>query len=284
MGFYNETRDVDSLRTNIILPQSVYREIQRETLIALQGVGIYGELPLANMGSLSYQFQFGTMNIDSDGGTAKYAGSLTGGLFGTDNFDVDDVYAGSIQWGTPLEGLRLGGSILNLSIMADVKTTTALGAVPAGTSFVMDYKDITLYVISTEYTRGNLFLAAEYFNQEIEAEIINFAPASTTTAEGYYASASYRFTEMFELGTYYSIYYPDKDDKDGDALVAQGLPDHGAWQNDLALTARFDINDYWVFKVEGHLMDGTGQVLSVDNADGTEEDWYLFAAKVTFSF
>nr|CBX29531.1 hypothetical protein N47_J05120 [uncultured Desulfobacterium sp.] len=82
----------------------------------------------------------------------------------------------------------------------------------------------------------------------------------------------------------YSISYPDKDDKDGDRYKVLGQPDHHAWQKDLALSARFDINSNWIFKIEGHKVDGTSDVLAVNNADRSEGDWYHGAAKLTFSF
>jgi hypothetical protein len=31
-------------------------------------------------------------------------------------------------------------------------------------------------------------------------------------------------------------------------------------------------------------MDGAANVLSIDNPNGAEEDWFLTAAKITFSF
>lgn len=93
-------------------------------------------------------------------------------------------------------------------------------------------------------------------------------------------SASYRFTDLFSMGAYYSIFYPDKDDKDGDNLVVKS----DAWEKDLALTLKFDLNEYTVFKVEGHSVDGTAHVNRTDNPDRDEEDFYYGVAKLTFSF
>jgi hypothetical protein len=84
------------------------------------------------------------------------------------------------------------------------------------------------------------------------------------------------------MGAYYAEYHPDIDDKEGDDL----LIDHNAWEKDLALTLRFDINDYCVFKLEGHSVSGTANVLLIDNMnnDYDNEDWYYGAAKVTVNF
>ncbi|HLP48957.1 MAG TPA: hypothetical protein VK469_23655, partial [Candidatus Kapabacteria bacterium] len=41
-GFYNKTRDIDMLRTFILLPQSIYPEIYRDTATSMKGIGLYG--------------------------------------------------------------------------------------------------------------------------------------------------------------------------------------------------------------------------------------------------
>ena len=64
IGFYNEARDVDSVRTNIILPPSIYAEEWRDVFVGLKGVGIYGRLP----GRVSYVLQNGTLDLPLDSG------------------------------------------------------------------------------------------------------------------------------------------------------------------------------------------------------------------------
>ncbi|MDY7032241.1 MAG: hypothetical protein SVY10_10115 [Thermodesulfobacteriota bacterium] len=283
-GFYNETRDVDSLRTNIILPQSVYNETMRDSTLGLQGIGIYGNIHLHSLGSLSYEFQVGTLSIEEDSSSAKLTNSMSGGLFEAESFSVGEIYVADSQWETPFEGLRIGGTFATMSSGSEVKTTEAIGPLPAGTSLDVNYPEITYTIFSIEQTWDNLILATEYLRRKLVSEVINISPKTTVEFEGYYVSASYRFTHWFELGTYYSIFYNNIDDKDGSDLEAQGLPDHGAWIKDFALTACFDMNEHWVFKIEGHLMDGTALVMEVDNPDGTDRDWFLFASKITYSF
>ena len=45
-GLYNQSRDVDMARTSVLLPQSVYSEVDRELLIAYEGVGLYGNVTI----------------------------------------------------------------------------------------------------------------------------------------------------------------------------------------------------------------------------------------------
>ncbi|MDY6839807.1 MAG: porin [Thermodesulfobacteriota bacterium] len=289
VGLYNEFRDIDALRTSILLPQSVYADSLRDVYIALEGVGIYGHIPCDSMGRLSYQVQWGTSNIDDEGGAAKNVERMAMGAIEAKSFDVSDGYVGSLQWHTPLQGLRIGGSLVTVDFKVDAAMTAALGPIPRGTLLTFDAEDLTIYALSAEYAVGDLLVAVEYSRVDIDIEapdiLAGIIPIELSKeSEGYYASASYRFTDWFKLGAYYSIYYADVDDRDGDDLEQLGLPDHRAWLKDLALSTRFDINDYWIFKLEGHLMDGTATVSMPENPNDAEEDWFLFAAKLTFTF
>ena len=103
---------------------------------------------------------------------------------------------------------------------------------------------------------------------------------------GWYVSNQYRFDRRWSVAAVFSEYFPDKNDRDGDALVAAGEPAHGAWQRDLGLTVRLDVNEHWLLKLEYHDMDGTAMVVEggPDAATDTDRHWRVIAAKTTFHF
>lgn len=329
-GLYNESRDVDMLRTSIFLPQGVYNEAWRETSANLQGAGLYGDIPMSVVGSLAYDAQYGSMNMAPDQGPAKLLKDQITEAFPAEEVDLTDVnvdytYTGALKWSTPLDGLIIGGSTFGYYFEADATTTisptllaqldptNAYGLVSLSaafnglgitfqsfpTKFEVEGKNLTG---SVEFTWRNLVLAAEYsqitYNISIENGLLRTVypdgiyKIPEFDSIGYYGSASYRFTYWFELGAYYSEYYRNKDDRDGKKrkLNFPSEPEHRAWLKDACLTTRFDINENWVFKLEGHMMNGTAVILGADNpphTDGTlqyEEDWYLYAAKITYSF
>ncbi len=283
LGFYNETRDIDMVRTSILLPQSVYLDIHRDNVIALQGVGTYGDILLGVMGNLSYQFQYGTMNVDKESGSAKVV-EKSFGLVDVKEFDFDELMTASLKWETPLEGLHVGASMLKADVDIHATTTAPLGYLPAGTPLTVETSDYTAEILSAEYSWRNLTVSAEYAVTSTESRMTSQSvvifPENKIESEGYYGGISYRFTDWFELGMYYSEYYPNKDGKDG----KNTLPDHSAWSKDTALTTRFDINPNWTLKLEGHSIDGTALLFQADNPEGTDKGWFLFAAKMTFSF
>lgn len=283
LGLYNDIRDMDMLRTCIVMPQGIYRDLLRETSNAANGVGLYGSIFLGVVGSLNYQVVAGALFADSESGQEKYTNYLGRGLVtqnGENEFDT--VYSGNISWETPLEGLLLGYSNYTGELRAPILIADDV-PVLGGTTTVSQY-DWFVHMFSAEYTWASLVLSFEYYliDREIESTIIN----SDTTGLSYYFAASYRFNDLFTLGAYYSVYYPDKSDKDGEYLVTTGMPEQAAWEKDLAVTLRFDLNDYWVFKLEGHAVDGTANVLTADNPDSDwiEDKWYYGAAKITFGF
>ncbi|HOO45401.1 MAG TPA: hypothetical protein PLM29_04165, partial [Deltaproteobacteria bacterium] len=126
-GFYNETRDVDMLRTFILLPQSVYNEGWRESISSIQGASIYGDISLEAAGSLTYDMQYGTVAMAPDKGAARLLEDqwpLDGyGLnIDVDSIDVDYIYTGSLKWVSGLEGLVLGASTWRYKFEADCMT------------------------------------------------------------------------------------------------------------------------------------------------------------------
>jgi hypothetical protein len=58
--------------------------------------------------------------------------------------------------------------------------------------------------------------------------------------------------------------------------------------HDTALTLRFDINEHWLVKLEGHYMHGTASLSAALNEgrppSQLEPNWFLFIAKTTAYF
>jgi hypothetical protein len=336
MGLYNETRDLDMLRTFVFLPQSVYNEGWRDSSSSIQGASVYGGLPAGSLGSVNYDVQFGTLNIDNDKGAARllqdqWPFDAIGLTVEADTIDVKHAYTGALKWVTGIDGLVFGASTFGYKFTADANTSLDttnpyvaalfagnLGAFDASITVPQSHFDVkaTSYVGSMEYTWRNFVFAAEYmqtsydisiandlfsstgvFHAAVEAAGADVNDAGTVTvprfsSEGYYASLTYRFNPFFEMGTYYSVYYADKDDKDGyDRVNVKRLDaeDYRGWLKDYCLTGRFDLTENWILKLEGHKMNGAAILLGADNppvtsGDRYEENWYLYAAKVTYSF
>ncbi|MFT4540405.1 MAG: hypothetical protein ACI835_002856 [Planctomycetota bacterium] len=289
-GLYNETRDVDLLRNSILLPSSVYNESYRTSMAGLWGVGTYGGFSSDTLGRLDYQATIGTVDIGEEDGIARSIESVA--PMDVNGVEMDETISAGLRWSTPLEGLLLGVTYLETDISATGDLTVPLGGpLVAGTPLVYNLDSGRYSVFSAEYTISDLILAAEYWTSTLESTVT--ADASGTPVllsdtklhqEGYYVSAAQRMNEWLEFGAYYSVHYPNSDDKSGDAHVAVGDPNYKAWMKDLALTVRFDIDDSWVFKIEGHTIDGVGPLYDSDNLGGYDRRWTMLVVKLSVSF
>ena len=107
-GIYNQSRDIDSARTAVFLPSSMYNENYREAQLANKGIAIYGTLP----GHIDYQAVYGVFDVPLDGGVVRKVdeGQLGQLGFKTEKVEVDPGYVVELLWDTPLEGLRIGAS------------------------------------------------------------------------------------------------------------------------------------------------------------------------------
>lgn len=299
-GLYNYERDVDMLRTFVFLPQSVYTEGWRDSVNALNGMGAYGYVPMGAVGNLTYHVDLGNTSVKLEGGEVRQLEDTVPKFLGLNITDVDtkSTFGAQLTWDTifGIDGLRIAAGGFNFEMDA-----TSDLSYPISTSNNVYNMKLVSTVGSIEYARGNFVFAAEYMNNAYKMNLPGFIDKKFD-AIGYYGSMTYRFTDWLELGTYYSEYYRDKDDKDGKAAVVPKYPsistsallppgqEHAMWLKDLCLSARFDITSNWIFKVEGHMMDGAALMYTSDdntNAAGLadyEQDWYMMAGKFSYSF
>ncbi len=264
-GLYNDTSDIDAARTAVLLPQSVYPAQNRDFLLAQTGGELYGYADLLSAGALDYRLYAGTIFLDVK--------PQPGNPITVVDLDVPYVAGGRVLWIAPLEGLRLGGSLQFLRLDTHLLT-------PAGPAPVALRIPVTLWVASAEYVVRDLLFAIEYSRWIVKTESSNTAvfPNGSTTSERAYALASYRVNSWLQTGAYYSLYFPDADKRGG----------RETRQNDFAFTLRFDVNRYWLIKLEGHYLHGTA-ALSPTLNDNTplkalEPNWALFAVKTTAYF
>ena len=295
-GLYNEYRDVDFLRTGVFLPQSIYNEGWRESVSSIEGMAVYGDIDADMFGSFTYQALTGLIKLPETGRMAK---SITLSVIDPSTLQVEEKQANvaQFQWYTPLDGLRLGLSWIDLDFDASgFQVISQLGIThPISTEW-----DTNVMSYSMEYIWNNLTLAAEYTSYDYDFDefmiyadhaVYGFGlyPFKPFVAEGYYGGLTYRFTDWLELQSYWSEYYFDKDDKEGDRFAALGKERFRGWLKTAVFAFRFDVNEYWTLKLEAHQNYGVAFTFEDENIDDDgnidyEEEWYLFGAKVTFNF
>lgn len=301
-GLYNETREMDMLRTSVMLPQSVYSELWRDSFSTIKGIAAYGSTPSSPVGNFTYDLQYGVMDIKDDGGFALSTESaLSAFKLDVNDAGTDYLYTLGLGWNTPLNGLKFKGTYYDVHGLTiggplsgrlpyDLNGDGTISPTEGLPVSRFDYANSYMrgYVISAEYTLGDFTFAAEF------AEEVNRGKGSLgygtinypeTKRRGWYAQASYRFNSIFSAAISYSDLIPNTHDEDGDELVAKGRNDFEAWLKTWTFSTRFDVNDYWLVKLEASYNDGWGASDPMNNPPSELEPyWWLFAAKATVSF
>jgi len=86
---------------------------------------------------------------------------------------------------------------------------------------------------------------------------------------------SYRLITKLQVGTYYSHY----NDKSKDTTLPAN------YSKDWTLSSRYDFNQYFYAKVEGHFVHGTAlDFYTVNNPGGNKTNSNLLAVKAGFTF
>jgi hypothetical protein len=291
-GLYNESSDIDAARVPVLLPQSVYPVSNRDFLLAQTGGELYGNVPLGEAGSLEYRLYGGTIFYDTSDATLAAT-----------NVKIPYIFGGRLMWQTPVEGLQLGGSVQKLRIDADANLTPQqlaqfqmAGIVPTDFTGPVKLKvPALLAVASVEYSAHDLLLASEYSRWRVGLDASNVPALSSpdTVSERLYLMSAYHVNSWFTPGLYYSLSYANVDDRLGRNAPYGAAPGaaplgRAAYQHDVALTLRYDLNSYWLLKAEGHFMHGTAGLSSALNDNqplsSLKKDWGVLLIKTTAYF
>lgn len=279
-GLYNEALDLDSTRPFVLLPQSVYDARLRDFQASVDGGMAYGNISLKKAGSLDYKVFYGVKDMSTGSGASDYFN--TDAPFPNLEIGMDSAFGGNLFWNTPLQGLRVGYSFSRFENFRTLRYVTPRAMNGSNVKPTYDR-----HLASIEYTKGNWVFAAEGGLDDADAYVeypnipvsIHLYPSTYY----YYVSATWRPKRWLELGAYYSCYHFDQDKTSGTTLKFDKSD-----QGDFALAARFDLNDYLLFKIEAHYMDGSGAIFNTPSRPQPlaqrDNSWVMLTTKVTLSF
>jgi len=118
-GLYNETRDIDAVRTFVLLPNAIYLEQLRDILAGMKGVCAYGEIPAG----FSYQAAYGVTPFSSDSYLMQdITQSLSENLKRETSVQVSAaVTAALIAQGIPADMAAAQGAVVGTSAAAGIR-------------------------------------------------------------------------------------------------------------------------------------------------------------------
>jgi hypothetical protein len=267
------------------MPQSLYPLDLRATSITHIGNDVYGTIGLKRLGSLSYTAYVGRIPNDSHGG---YQYGLRDFNIHLSDFSGHGE-GGDLRWNTPVQGLLAGVSFLNKNIHA-----TGITLPGENPHHEQSRKNETSQFF-LQYERGPFQFDTEYAQGTADQQFVDgpsplglplppylsLVPFNLTfTSRGFYGAASYRFTRWLQVGSYFSGFFEK----------SPTVASPNANIRDKTVTARFDVNNHWDFKVEGHFINGYGGGVAVhgfyttDNPLGFQKITNMLIIRTGFEF
>ncbi len=287
-GLYNEVRDVPHARPGVFVPQAVYFESFRDSLIATDGGSLY----------LSINNKLGDIDAALSIGEAKINNNLIEYQLFNDDIQGEFNKADSLSWRlkftpsfSPNSSIGISNiDARNLSFEDGVQITPALvnQIIQGKATPPVDKIDSYVKVLSLQHALKKWIYTIEYMHVGNEISFDqSLAPIFKSDTESYYAQAEWLFNEKLTFyGRAEALYY-DKSDKYGKKSAAR-LGDNpltkfnealtvGAryyFTPDFALTGEFSKNKGAAF-INGH-----GDI----NYDDLQEDWDTLIFQLSYHF
>lgn len=309
IGLYGDTQDIDIIRPLALLPLNAYPKTMRTNGASYDGAALYGSLSLQAGGSLDYHVYGGIPARYRSDDPWLLVMNDSAPLSVTDVNDPGRLIAGDLYWNTPVEGLKVGGSIArttdadfdavvrssaNLAMAAgDIRLLptrfppgmwdNAIGGRPA----VMKQQAVTRWAYSAEYTRGDWVFTGEYRVTTVSSESVIpvLGPGSySNRSDDFYVMATWQAAPKWQFAAYYEQGYANTHDRRGRSFLA--TPAHHAWTKDTCVAASYNLTDWWLLKAQLHSINGTALLSGRDNPAIArwQPNWMYVVLKTTISF
>lgn len=276
-GLYGEALDVDAIRPFVFLPNGLYSPVLRDFSSSFDGAMVYGTLSTKSAGSFDYKVFYGDISMNIEQGIADFFTDT--GLYanpGVASLGIDYVAGASVEWSTPVNGLRLH---LSYSKLAKGQGRGAFAAAPMLPALIEVNPDYI--TVGAEYAIDAWIFAAEWQRQKGDVTLQALPVLNRTSDFGQdsgYVSVVRRFGEKWEVGTYYSH---------TKALDPEpGTPKAQSSMKDWTFAVRYNVNENVILKAEYHSIDGRYNVFNTARTPNPvrSDSSSFWAVKSTFLF
>ena len=269
-GLYNDTRDMPFTRPSILLPQSIYFDVDRNFALSGDGIQLYGERR-SKLGDLFLQLN--GIYSRTDDPTLK--AGITQGLPG--KLDGEPSYVARLMYEWDAGKIRLG--VTSAELNAEYEP-------PKGQAD-LEHGNFTFFVpilFSAQYNSEHWSLTGEYALRQTSFHGFS-SPDMSFTGESYYVQGAYRFTESMEGYLRYDVLYTDRDDRNGKKFeLDYGLPAYTQFAKDVTVGVRWDVTTWFMLRAEYHRINGTAWTSGLENTGDTSQHWDLFGLSASFRF
>lgn len=294
IGFYNAIRDIPSARPGYNVPDSIYFDAFRDTLLSIDGVNLYGSA-LFSDNLLTWELSVGQRNVDSeDFEYFAFGQPLPQG-------EADDVplkilnvnLVPSFQ-----RDLRLGLSLVDLEIELEdtLSVAEAQAALMSNPSdfFTNPLNYVTgakieglLAILSAQYSFENWIVTAEYLNldSDFSAQFAGIDSSQSSTTEGYYLQLEWLASAQTSWFTRYEELYLNNDDRSGEGVATANNPYRGFGKG-WTVGGKWQFRNNWSMVGQASFNEGTAWLPSYEGIEDEEIDkyWNYYVLSLNYQF
>ncbi len=301
MGLYNEYRDVDRSKTEILFPQIFNSEDYRAAAHAYLGVGFHGSLTFFKENLLDYHLWYGTNRIRDDfflvARTRLQMERLTGLSQGSMVQSSDLLAGAQLVYNIDAYGVRCGFVHIHYKGGFNVRFNDL--AQEAGEAQILDRQnsidlDITWNILSLEWRGGPFWISSEMsfrdnhycYGELFFSNYLNHIGLDDSIADGdysrsWYITGRYQGTESTSLFCSFGrrnidLHHNTTINASGETVVRPDelLELSTGFRIDLTnhLTLKFQATRYW------------GYYGTLDVTENDDEDWMLYLGRLSITF
>ena len=252
-GFYNETRDIPHTRTGIVMPQSVYFDMTRNSFFSSDGIEFYGFRDFGEFSDQRLSFQVFISQPVEDKDETEEASSLN-----ASNLEGDKGLLAKLAYGSEIDGFRIAFTYYRPEYHVAVSVPVSMSPLT-----FLDEDDASFYsenlVTSLEYNTLDWSLTAEYIRHKFFTKIpaldtvLGFQSEKAFYEEAYYLQALKRINQQWESYVRY------------DFTEIRGAKSNNAEFKDINLGISFRPDEHWLIRSEFHYIQGRARLFKRDN-------------------
>ena len=245
---YSSTRDVALTRPLIVLPQSVYFDSFRDIAVGSDGLALRSTHNLA-LGEFEFNWSWGSTPVSRDMSSRVISNDIQGE---TDQKFVHQMSAylrpndSQMQWGISLLDSDFSYRRASLDRYADGDFT------------------VQRVMINWRYSAENWELSSELMQERVNIAGFIFPQfARNQYAQGAFLLGRYNWSPTTTWYLSYDYFIANKDNPSGSELPASSgglIPSYFGYQRDAAISVDHEVAKNLRFKIEYHLIAGTGRL------------------------
>lgn len=295
IGFYNAIRDIPSARPGYNVPDSIYFDAFRDTLLSIDGINLYGSASISDS-LITWELSVGERNVDSeDFEYFAFGQRISQGEAGKVPLKILNVnLIPSFQ-----RDLRFGVSLVDLEIeledtLSIAEAQAALMSAPPGDILTNPQNYVTgaeieglLAIFSAQYSFENWIITAEYLNldSDFDAQFAGIDTSQSQTTEGYYLQLEWLASAQTSWFTRYEELYLNNDDRSGKESSSPNNPYRGFGKG-WTVGGKWQFKNNWSVVGQASFNEGTAWLPTYEGIEDEdiEKYWNYYVLSLNYQF